>query len=77
MFFYFTFRGIVHCLKLSPNLRKNPKDVRTAILDRHSKKKILNLKKKVLNNILEMVVKSTDSRHDPEEIVLKNSFGNE
>ena len=62
------FRGIVHCLKLSPNLRRQAPDVRTAILSRHSEDKILRLKTKVLSNILEMVVKPKESDEKTEKI---------
>ena len=53
----FYFRGIVHCLKLSPNLRRQAPAVKTALLSKYSEDKIFRLKTKVLSNILEMVVK--------------------
>ena len=65
------FRGIVHCLKLSPNLRRQAPDVRTAMLSKHSEGKILRLKTKVLSNILEMVVKPKESDPKAEKIEIE------
>ena len=31
-------KGVVHCLKLSPNLRRQSKEVKTALLNKHLKK---------------------------------------
>ena len=67
LFCYNFFRGIVHCLKLSPNLRRQAPEVRTAMLSKHSEDKILRLKTRVLNNILEMVVKPKDSKQQTED----------
>ena len=64
-------RGIVHCLKLSPNLRRQAPDVRTAMLSKHSEGKILRLKTKVLSNILEMVVKPKESDPKAEKIEIE------
>ena len=62
------FRGIVHCLKLSPNLRRQAQEVKTAMLSKHSEDKILRLKTKVLSNILEMVVKPKSSKQQSEKL---------
>ena len=63
----FYFRGIVHCLKLSPNLRRQAPAVKTAMLSKHSEDKIFRLKTKVLSNILEMVVKPEATKKEKEE----------
>ena len=52
-FFYF-FRGIIQCLKLSPNLRKQTKDVKTALMNKDPKK-ALELEVKKLEVLLAMV----------------------
>ena len=50
----FSSRGTVHCLKLSPNLRKQTKEVRVALANREPKK-ALELEVKKLENLLAMV----------------------
>ena len=47
-------RGTVHCLKLSPNLRKQTKEVRVAMANKEPKK-ALELEVKKLENLLAMV----------------------
>ena len=47
-------RGTVHCLKLSPNLRKQTKEVRVALANKEPKK-ALELEVKKLENLLAMV----------------------
>ena len=51
------YRGVVECLKLSPNLRKQTQEVETATFT-GNKTKVLNLERKILSNILEMTRKS-------------------
>lgn len=65
------YRGVVHCLKLSPNLRKQTKGVRSALLNK-DKKKALELEVKKLNVILAMVKdqeniekEETEEEYDP------------
>ena len=65
------YRGVVHCLKLSPNLRKQTKGVRSALLNK-DKKKALELEVKKLNIILAMVKdqeniekEETEEEYDP------------
>ena len=48
------FRGIIQCLKLSPNLRKQTKDVKTALMNKDPKK-ALELEVKKLEVLLAMV----------------------
>ena len=50
----FFFRGIIQCLKLSPNLRKQTKDVKTALMNKDPKK-ALELEVKKLEVLLAMV----------------------
>ena len=59
------FRGCVHALKLSPNLRKHSLESRKATLI-GDKKKIHSLEVKKLDIILAMV-------NDPEEVVAMQS----
>ena len=47
-------RGTVHCLKLSPNLRKQTKEVRVALANKEPKK-ALELEVKKLENLLARV----------------------
>lgn len=47
-------RGIIQCLKLSPNLRKQTKDVKTALMNKDPKK-ALELEVKKLEVLLAMV----------------------
>ena len=51
---FFIFRGIIQCLKLSPNLRKQTKDVKTALMNKDPKK-ALELEVKKLEVLLAMV----------------------
>ena len=53
------FRGSVHCLKLSPNLRRQTKDVKAA-LNNKEPKKALELEIKKLDNLLAMVRQPVD-----------------
>ena len=48
------FRGFVQCLKLSPNLRKQSKDIERALRIKNNKK-VQELQVKKLQTILEMV----------------------
>ena len=50
------YRGIIKCLKLSPNLRKQTPEVQAATFT-DNKVKVLNLERKILHNILEMAKK--------------------
>ena len=50
------FRGIVQCLKLSPNLRKQTRQVEAAMFIKDSRK-VFSLEQKILTNILEMTMK--------------------
>ena len=53
-------RGIIQCLKLSPNLRKQTKDVKTALMNK-DKKKALELEVKKLEILLAMVREPDDT----------------
>ena len=60
-------RGIVHCLKLSPNLRKQPKKIITAMLNKQTKK-VKELQVQKLLVIVEMVKEPQDNmKEDIEE----------
>ena len=50
------FRGVVQCLKLSPNLRKQTRQVEAAMFIKDSRK-VFSLEQKILTNILEMTMK--------------------
>lgn len=52
-------RGHVHCLKLSPNLRRQTKDVRTAMINKEPKK-ALELEVRKLESLLAMVREPDD-----------------
>ena len=54
-------RGFVQCLKLSPNLRKQAKDIQTALRNKNAKK-ALELEVKKLQTIMAMV-------REPEDVV--------
>lgn len=51
---HYFFRGLVQCLKLSPNLRKQTKEVKNAMLNKDTKK-ALELEVKKLETLLAMV----------------------
>ena len=53
-------RGQIHCLKLSPNLRKQTKEVKTAIINKDPKK-ALELEVKKLEVLLAMVREPEDN----------------
>nr|XP_040567096.1 dynein intermediate chain 1, axonemal-like isoform X1 [Lepeophtheirus salmonis] len=55
-------RGYIQCLKLSPNLRKQTKDIRMAFSNKDAKK-ALELEKKKLESLLAMVKDTSDSIH--------------
>ena len=52
--FIFSNRGFVQCLKLSPNLRKQTKEVKTALINKDPKK-ALEFEVKKLETLLAMV----------------------
>ena len=54
MVFLYFLRGCVHCLKLSPNLRKQTREVKAALVDKDEKKAMMFEVKK-LESILAMV----------------------
>ena len=57
--FTFLSRGSIHCLKLSPNLRKQTKEVRSALLNKEPKK-ALEMETKKLESLLAMVKEPDD-----------------
>ena len=59
----FYLRGVVECLKLSPNLRKQTVEVQNATFT-GNKTKIFNLERKILSNILEMARKSESDTNE-------------
>ena len=61
-----TFRGYVHCLKLSPNLRKQTKEYRAAVIAEDDKTE-WHCEMRQLKSILDMV---TDPDLEPDD-----SFG--
>ena len=54
------FRGFVQCLKLSPNLRKKTKAIKSAAMGKDDRK-ILQLEMKKLESIMEMVREPDDT----------------
>ena len=61
-FHIFHFSGVVQCLKLSPNLRKQAPEVEAATFLANTKK-VFALEQKILSNILEMTkVPEKDTR---------------
>ena len=67
------YRGAVHCLKLSPNLRKEKRNIRKALLE-NDKRKWRTLQIEKLLTFLEMVKDPQKSlkNHSEEETPLKN-----
>ena len=62
IFIFFHFSGVVQCLKLSPNLRKQAPEVEAATFLANTKK-VFALEQKILSNILEMTkVPEKDTR---------------
>ena len=62
IFIIFNFSGVVQCLKLSPNLRKQAPEVEAATFLANTKK-VFALEQKILSNILEMTkVPEKDAR---------------
>ena len=59
-------RGCVHCLKLSPNLRKQTREVKAALVDKDEKKALMFETKK-LESILAMVREPDDKEEDDHE----------
>ncbi|CAB4063118.1 DNAI1 [Lepeophtheirus salmonis] len=59
--------GYIQCLKLSPNLRKQTKDIRMAFSNKDAKK-ALELEKKKLESLLAMVKDTSDSIHKAHQI---------
>ena len=53
IFIFLYFSGVVQCLKLSPNLRKQAPEVEAATFLANTKK-VFALEQKILSNILEM-----------------------
>ena len=65
---FLCFRGIVQCLKLSPNLRKQTRQVEAAMFIKDSRK-VFTLEQKILTNILEMTMKpEANSKETDEEL---------
>ena len=60
------FRGFVQCLKLSPNLRKKTKAIKSAAMGKDDRK-ILQLEMKKLESIMEMVREPDDSSKNKED----------
>ena len=60
------FRGFVQCLKLSPNLRKKTKAMKSAAMGKDDRK-ILQLEMKKLESIMEMVREPDDSSKNKED----------
>ena len=60
------YRGCVHCLKLSPNLRKQTREVKAALVDKDEKKALMFETKK-LESILAMVREPDDKEEDDHE----------
>ena len=65
-FFLIIFRGGVHCLKLSPNLRKQTREVKAALVDKDEKKALMFETKK-LESILAMVREPDENEEDDHE----------
>ena len=63
---FLSFRGCVHCLKLSPNLRKQTREVKAALVDKDEKKALMFEVKK-LESILAMVREPDENEEDKEE----------
>jgi len=61
------FRGFVQCLKLSPNLRKKTKAIKSAAMGKDDRK-ILQLEMKKLESIMEMVREPDDTSKNEEDI---------
>ena len=61
------FRGFVQCLKLSPNLRKKTKAIKSAAMGKDDRK-ILQLEMKKLESIMEMVREADDTSKNEEDI---------
>ena len=61
------FRGFVQCLKLSPNLRKKTKAIKSAAMGKDDRK-ILQLEMKKLESIMEMVREPDDTSKNKEDI---------
>ena len=59
-------RGFVQCLKLSPNLRKKTKAIKSAAMGKDDRK-ILQLEMKKLESIMEMVREPDDSSKNKED----------
>ena len=60
------FRGFVQCLKLSPNLRKKTKAIKSAAMGKDDRK-ILQLEMKKLESIMEMVREPDDTSKNKED----------
>ena len=56
----------MHCLKLSPNLRKQTREVKAALVDKDEKKALMFETKK-LESILAMVREPDDKEEDDHE----------
>ena len=56
---FIIFRGFVQCLKLSPNLRKKTKEIKSATMAKDNKK-VLKLEIKKLESIMAMVREPDD-----------------
>lgn len=56
----------MHCLKLSPNLRKQTREVKTALVDKDEKKAYMCEVKK-LESILAMVREPDETEEDDKE----------
>ena len=60
------FRGFVQCLKLSPNLRKKTKAIKSAAMGKDDRK-ILQLEMKKLESIMEMVREPDEASNNTED----------
>ena len=60
------FRGFVQCLKLSPNLRKKTKAIKSAAMGKDDRK-ILQLEMKKLESIMEMVREPDEASKNTED----------
>ena len=66
IFHFILSRGSVHCLKLSPNLRKQTREVKAALVDKDEKKALMFETKK-LESILAMVREPDENEEDDQE----------
>ena len=60
------YRGCIHCLKLSPNLRRQTREVKAALVDKDEKRALMFEIKK-LESILAMVREPDENEEEDHE----------